>query len=197
MRHSGYNLVTGLGTPVANRLVPDLVAYQGPATSYADRPSGRCRMRGSADPTGSGGLDDVFSVFDALAVTGVDFGAARIEMPATGLTGRADPTAEADRDGVTLESLTYAGVPIVPGSGTSAAGSMPLDSNAARDAVLADWVSSPIVARRPTRQTVVAGPRAIKRTSLALGGPRRTPVLQATFLDWALEERRRHVRQAN
>ena len=28
---AGYNLVTGLGTPVANLLVPDLVAYQGPA----------------------------------------------------------------------------------------------------------------------------------------------------------------------
>ena len=31
----GYNLVTGLGTPVANLLVPDLVAYQGPGTTYA------------------------------------------------------------------------------------------------------------------------------------------------------------------
>ena len=32
---AGYNLVTGLGTPVANLLVPDLIAYQGPGTSYA------------------------------------------------------------------------------------------------------------------------------------------------------------------
>src|SRR5271167_2495652 len=31
---SGYNLVTGLGTPVANLLVPDLVAYQGAGTIY-------------------------------------------------------------------------------------------------------------------------------------------------------------------
>jgi subtilase family serine protease len=30
---AGYNLVTGLGTPVANLLVSDLVAYQGPKTS--------------------------------------------------------------------------------------------------------------------------------------------------------------------
>jgi hypothetical protein len=30
----GYNLVTGLGTPVADLLVPDLIAYQGPGTSY-------------------------------------------------------------------------------------------------------------------------------------------------------------------
>ena len=36
---AGYNLVTGLGTPVANLLVPDLVAYQGPGTvlQRADR----------------------------------------------------------------------------------------------------------------------------------------------------------------
>ena len=32
---SGYNLVTGLGTPVANLLLADLVAYQGPETSYS------------------------------------------------------------------------------------------------------------------------------------------------------------------
>ena len=30
---AGYNLVTGLGTPVANLLVPDLIAYQGPGTT--------------------------------------------------------------------------------------------------------------------------------------------------------------------
>jgi hypothetical protein len=32
---AGYNLVTGLGTPVANSLVPDLVAYQGSGTSLS------------------------------------------------------------------------------------------------------------------------------------------------------------------
>ena len=41
---AGYNLVTGLGTPVANLLVPDLVAYQGPGTATRARPSHRCRM---------------------------------------------------------------------------------------------------------------------------------------------------------
>ena len=33
--NAGYNLVTGLGTPVANLMVPDLIAYQGPGTTYA------------------------------------------------------------------------------------------------------------------------------------------------------------------
>ena len=38
--NAGYNLVTGLGTPVANLLVPDLVAYQGPGT-FVSGPDGR------------------------------------------------------------------------------------------------------------------------------------------------------------
>jgi hypothetical protein len=33
--NAGYNLVTGLGTPVASALVSDLVAYRGPGTTYA------------------------------------------------------------------------------------------------------------------------------------------------------------------
>ncbi len=33
--NAGYNLVTGLGTPVADHLVSDLVAYDGPDTSYS------------------------------------------------------------------------------------------------------------------------------------------------------------------
>ena len=32
---AGYNLVTGLGTPVANLLVSDLIDYQGPGTPYS------------------------------------------------------------------------------------------------------------------------------------------------------------------
>ena len=34
-RTAGYNLVTGLGTPVANLLVPDLIAYQGTSPTNA------------------------------------------------------------------------------------------------------------------------------------------------------------------
>ena len=40
---AGYNLVTGLGTPVANLLVPDLMAYDGPARPTTGLPSGPCR----------------------------------------------------------------------------------------------------------------------------------------------------------
>ncbi len=36
--------MTGLGTPVANLLVPDLIAYQGPGTTYSGPTVGPCRM---------------------------------------------------------------------------------------------------------------------------------------------------------
>ncbi len=68
---SGYNLVTGLGTPIANRLVSDLVAHQsgtfvtsGPAVSP---------LQDSAlvnTGTGDGGTTNVFSVFDSMTVAG-------------------------------------------------------------------------------------------------------------------------------
>ena len=47
---AGYNLVTGLGTPVANLLVPDLIAYQGPARPTRARPWRLCRMPGWSTP---------------------------------------------------------------------------------------------------------------------------------------------------
>jgi PKD repeat protein len=67
---AGYNLVTGLGTPVANVLVPDLVTYQGPDTAY-DGPTVGPSQDANLDAswTGAGESDDVFSVFDLLTVT--------------------------------------------------------------------------------------------------------------------------------
>jgi hypothetical protein len=66
---SGYNLVTGLGTPVANGLVSDLAAYQGVGTTYAGALVGPLQDASlSAGWTGGGGPLDVFSVFNALTV---------------------------------------------------------------------------------------------------------------------------------
>jgi hypothetical protein len=69
---AGYNLVTGLGTPVANLLVSDLVAYQGPGTSY-NGPTVGPLQNATLDGnwTGSGGPTNVFSVFDSFTVTGI------------------------------------------------------------------------------------------------------------------------------
>ena len=67
---AGYNLVTGLGTPVANLLVPDLIAYQGPGTSYGGPTVAPLQNAGLINSgTSSGGPIDVFSVFDSLTVT--------------------------------------------------------------------------------------------------------------------------------
>jgi hypothetical protein len=66
----GYNLVTGLGSPVADVLVPDLVAYHGPGTAYFGPTVGPLQDATLSDPgTGGGGPIDVFSGFDALAAT--------------------------------------------------------------------------------------------------------------------------------
>ena len=66
---AGYNLVTGLGTPVANALVPDLIAYQGPGTTYSGPTVARCRVPAwSTRARRDSGPMDVFSVFDSLTV---------------------------------------------------------------------------------------------------------------------------------
>jgi uncharacterized repeat protein (TIGR01451 family) len=72
---AGYNLVTGLGTPVANRLVPDLVAYQGPGTSYAGPLVGPLQDDTLTSTwTGGGGPTNAFNVFSAITVSSGGFG---------------------------------------------------------------------------------------------------------------------------
>ncbi len=68
---AGYNLVTGLGTPVANLLVPDLVAYCGTGTTYSGPTVARLQNANlfNAGAT-SGGPIDVFRVFDAVPMAG-------------------------------------------------------------------------------------------------------------------------------
>ena len=65
----GYNLVTGLGTPVANLLVADLVAYQGPGTTYAGTPVGALQNATlDSNWSSGGGTTDSFIVFNAIQV---------------------------------------------------------------------------------------------------------------------------------
>ena len=80
---AGYNLVTGLGTPVANLLVPDLIAYQGPGTSYTGPTVAALQNAGLVNTgTGPGSPLDVFSVFDSL--TGVGDGRGGFQGQAAG-----------------------------------------------------------------------------------------------------------------
>jgi len=69
---AGYNLVTGLGTPVANLLVPDLIAYQGAGTAYSGSTVAPLENSGlvNSGTTDSGPMD-VFSVFDSFTTTNV------------------------------------------------------------------------------------------------------------------------------
>jgi subtilase family serine protease len=82
--NSGYNLVTGLGTPAASSLVPDLVAYQGAGTTYAGPTVGPLQ---DATLTDTGAIDagpiNVISVFDSFTVSASGHGHAHV----AGLSG--------------------------------------------------------------------------------------------------------------
>ncbi len=73
--NAGYNLVTGLGTPVANLLVPDLAAYNGPTTSYAGAKVGPLQDA-TLSGTWSTGSDpnNVFGVWNAILVSSSGLG---------------------------------------------------------------------------------------------------------------------------
>ena len=66
----GYNVVTGLGTPVANLLIPDLVAYTGANVA----PNGRTVTVTAATIANGSGTTNPFAIFDALIVGGRDWG---------------------------------------------------------------------------------------------------------------------------
>ena len=73
--NAGYNLVTGLGTPVAELLVPDLVAYEGTGTIYSGPTVGALQDTSLVDTgSSSGSTIDVFSVFDAVTATAIGLG---------------------------------------------------------------------------------------------------------------------------
>ncbi|MFI5455600.1 MAG: hypothetical protein ACHRXM_09125 [Isosphaerales bacterium] len=90
---AGYNVVTGLGTPVANVLVPDLIAYQGTGTTYTGSTVAPLQNSGLVitGSSGSGG-NQVLSVFDFLTVTGNGFGYAQGQVLSAGLSSPVSET---------------------------------------------------------------------------------------------------------
>jgi hypothetical protein len=103
---SGYNLVTGLGTPTAGLLVPDLVAYQGVGTFYPGTGVAPLQVASLVDPTTvAGGPIDVFSVFDSFTVTSSGMGHAGI----VGAAGENRVTAKADAPASRSAALTQPG----------------------------------------------------------------------------------------
>jgi subtilase family serine protease len=98
--NAGYNLVTGLGTPVANLLVPDLIAYQGAGTVYSGATVGPLQDAGLVNTgASSSSTIDVFSVFDALTmgVGGVGPGYAPSAGDAVSVVSHQASTREAAR----------------------------------------------------------------------------------------------------
>jgi hypothetical protein len=182
---AGYNLVTGLGTPQANVLVPDLVAYHGSGTTYSGPTVAAITNAGLVDSgTGAGDATQVFSVFDALMATGGNAAAATNKMPAAGSTSRASSSAIFNHDSINLAS---AGGYAPASTDAPEAGWLPLDSNAARDAALAAWVPSRMATETPTRSKSPAMPRPVARTSAAWAAPA-TPADRTALLDRALGE---------
>jgi len=167
---TGYNLVTGLGTPAANRLVPDLVAYQGPGTSYSGPTVAGLQNAGLVNTgTSGGGLMDVFSVFDSLTVasngsgggqgqvSGTDLSSPLFEMQAPAVTGRASAS-----------PLIAAGFSVGPESNLGPAGLMPLPQAGAPVSTgfmsqQPAWSTAQAVVKVPTRSEHSA---VLRRTQL-------------------------------
>jgi len=66
---AGYNLVTGLGTPVANLLVPDLIAGNFPSTGQVAAASPAAFVNSEATAGNANGPANVMNVLDALPMT--------------------------------------------------------------------------------------------------------------------------------
>ena len=164
---------------MANLLVPDLVAYQGPGTTYSGPTVGPLqnaeprRTRGRAD----GGPIDVFSVFDALAITndwsGYSRGAvptsvvnSQLDAPVLGVAGRSLATGSVNQSSQAL-ALGAASIPTeaVPTSRLSVSlGGTPASVNARSQ--YASWsLAQPTLsfgdkgASRPSVTILGAGPR--------------------------------------
>jgi Bacterial Ig-like domain (group 3) len=204
---AGYNLVTGLGTPVANLLVPDLIAYQGSGTTYSGPTVGALQNATLTNTgTSSSSLLDVFSAFDSFTVTSAGLGNAADRGPGNGLNSPSDKTQVAavmNRTATTqnlgipsapevVDPQKAAGdhhvtspaiIPVAPGSG-SGSGMMPLDSLAARDAVLTDWSASPSAARKqaPVRGATLRGP-SIRVGTLPGPAVARRPILDVASVE--------------
>jgi len=136
---AGYNLVTGLGTPVANLLVSDLIAYQGPGTTYSGPTVGPLQDANLVN-TGSsdGGPIDVFSVFDSITVTNVGLshahakGATRQE---TALGHMTNAAGRADRPLTNLQRPASSVISSAAGDGLAQPLTLPRQATALNSAV--------------------------------------------------------------
>jgi hypothetical protein len=109
----GYNLVTGLGTPRADRLVPDLITDQGADTADPGPTVGPLQDSSLVSTgAGLGGRFNVFSVFDSFTVSSRVFDPGQGSGPGPGLDPLGMAAALATGGAVRVAApLTLAGAP--------------------------------------------------------------------------------------
>ncbi len=118
---AGYNLVTGLGTPVANLLVSDLVAYQS-GTVVASGPTVAPVQNANLVNTGAtaGETINVFSVFDSLIDTSTGLGSSHAPGAAstisTQTSGTPAPDLVASQRAVTPVTTFATSLELAPGA---------------------------------------------------------------------------------
>ena len=108
---AGYNLVTGLGTPVANLLVPDLAAWQGPGSYGQVQTVGAIQdanLQYTGDSSSSAGDGAAFQIFDFM----VSGASRRTGLHSTDATMSQEPS---------VLTVTTASPDASPGAGHSAA----------------------------------------------------------------------------
>jgi|GEM_PF-710395 len=93
---AGYNLVTGLGTPLAGLLVPDLVAGNFPATGQVPAINGNLNTNPGWNSSSAAGLANVFTVFSSFRMASPAFGQTAGAAIAPALPQMATPALDAD-----------------------------------------------------------------------------------------------------
>ncbi|HVS38582.1 MAG TPA: Ig-like domain repeat protein, partial [Gemmataceae bacterium] len=164
---AGYNLVTGLGAPVADGLIPSLIAYSG------DSPLNATASSGGDNGSGGGGGANVIPVFNIVPLTGA--GASR----SPSLEGLADARTAAP---AAISTATPTAAPAAVSTAPPAGGARFLtvsfaDAAAVRQLTSDPIVVSPIYENAPV--AVVAGPSPWRPTT------RTTAALDAALAEWA------------
>ncbi len=168
--------MTGLGTPVANLLVSDLVAYQS-GTFVASGPTVGALQNTTLTDTGvsGSGTTNVFSVFDSVIDTSNGLGDAHGQIFSTGLGSPISPALAPAGAGRTAASLLVAtGFTFGPATRLSPAGLMPL---VPADVTIAP-VSTGLASRQPAWSTAQAAVKVPTSSELSA-------VLQRADLDIA------------
>ncbi len=154
---AGYNLVTGLGTPVANLLVPDLVAGNFPATGQVPPASAAAFVHWATTGGNAGGPANMMNVFDALTMTASsDTSSATDDAPATAMSTQTPATQD-----LTIGHGTALAAALRTGSaGLTASsvdpffvgdppvldyGNIPTSTGDSQDQLLANYASPPVV----------------------------------------------------